>query len=347
MKRLKIGINGFGRIGRAIFRISRKYDVFDVVAINDLNPDLANLAYLLRYDSVHGPFSGSVIADAGTLVVDGSAIAVHQQAHMLDVPWQDHAVDVLIDASNCGESLATMSENRDVVGHYIRTHAAYGVANVKTLVFGVNETEFDPPADTLISASICDTIALAPLIKLLEQHYGIESGFLTTLHPWLSDQHLHDGPAVASRMLDGLDSHYALGRSAVNNLIPKSTSAVLAADAVFPGLSEKLESFSYRVPTNIVSSAVLNLTLAGKAKQAELIEMFYRFECEQKWKIITNCTEPKVSLDYAGCEFSVAIDQRWTIVKNGRNLRLVYWYDNEWGYSSRVVDLVKLIGMST
>ena len=346
VRRLKIGINGFGRIGRAILRINHQLDLFDVVVINDINPDLANLAYLLRYDSVHGAFPGGVGVGAGKMIVGGKTIAVHHHAHIRGVPWQDHAVDVLIDASGSRENLAAAADGSAMAGHYLYTHAVRGEANIKTLVFGVNEDEFEPLRDTLISASICDTIALGPLVKLIEQRYGIACGFLTTLHPWLSDQHLLDGPANASRAPDGMDSHYALGRAAINNLIPKSTTAVVAADLMFPGLSQKLESFSYRVPTNIVSSAVLNLTLRDTAEQAELIEMFYRFEREQKWKIITNSTEPKVSLDYGGCEFSVAIDQRWTMVKNGRNLRLVYWYDNEWGYSSRVVDLVRLIAIA-
>lgn len=343
VKRLKIGINGFGRIGRAVFRLNQKYDVFDVVAINDLNPDIANLAYLLRYDSVHGAFPDPVAVQDDKLLVREQAIAVHCCPRIQDVPWREHGVDVLIDASGSRESAAAAAGLVGTIGHYIRTHAASDAAPMKTLVFGVNQDTFDPHADRLLSASICDTIALAPLIRLLEDRYGIESGFLTTLHPWLAEQRLLDGHADSSRVPDGMDSHYALGRSAVNNLIPKSTTAVAAADLIFPGLSDKIDAFSYRVPTSIVSSAVLKLTLAQTADQAELIEMFYRAEREQGWKVIANGVEPKVSCDYGGSEFSVAIDHRWTVLKNGRNLRLVYWYDNEWGYSARVLDLVRLI----
>ncbi len=347
MKRIKLGINGFGRIGRAIFRINHQYNLFDVAIINDINPDTANLAYLLRYDSVHGAFPDAVGVDQEKLIIRNHAIAVHHCPRILDVPWQEHGVDVLIDASGAKGNAAAGPALLDMLGYYINTHAATEAEHdVKTVVFGVNEHEFDPLKDRLLSSSICDTVALGPVIKLLEDHYGIESGFLTTLHPWLGGQHLLDGSADFSKAPDGMDSHYALGRSAVNNLIPKSTTAVLAADAVLPGILKKIASFSYRVPTTIVSSAVLNLSLANPADQGELIEMFYRFEREQHWKIISNSIEPKVSLDYSGNEFSTAIDQRWTMLKNGRNLRMVYWYDNEWGYSSRVVDLVKLIAES-
>jgi glyceraldehyde 3-phosphate dehydrogenase len=344
VKRLKVGINGFGRIGRVIFRLNQKYDLFDVVVINEINPDIANLAYLLRYDSVHGPFPASVAIVDGKLHAGDSAASVYHRDRILDVPWLEHGVEVLIDATASNENAAAITELLGAMGHYVTTHAAAKGRDMRTVVFGANENTFDPRRDRLISSSICDTIALAPLVRVLEDRYGIESGFLTTLHPWLQDQNLLDGHADRSKPWDGYDSHYALARSAVNNLIPKSTTAVQAADALFPGLSQKIEAFSYRVPTNIVSSAVLTVNLAQNADQRELIEMFYLFEKQQNWKIFNNSIEPKVSSDYCGNEFSVAIDHRWTTVRDGRKLRLVYWYDNEWGYSARVMDLIRLIG---
>jgi glyceraldehyde 3-phosphate dehydrogenase len=347
VKRLRIGINGFGRIGRTIFRINHKYDLFDVIVINDINPDTANLAYLLRYDSVYGTFNDTISIAKEKLIIRNQAIAMHHCAGILDVPWQHHGIDVLIDATSAKDNAALIAGQVGEIGHYICTHAAHSTVPITTIVFGANEHEFDPTKDRLLSASICDTVALGPLIKLLEDRYGVEYGHLATLHPWLIDQNLLDGNANASKAPDAMDSHYALGRSAVNNLIPKSTTAVLAADAIFPGISKKIESFSYRVPTTIVSSGLLNVTLANAADQSELIEMFYRFERDQAWNIINNGVEPKVSLDYCGNEFSVSIDHRWTALKHDRHLRLVYWYDNEWGYSSRVVDLLSLIAGSS
>lgn len=357
VRRLRIGINGFGRIGRTIFRILREQNLFDVTVINDINPDSANLAYQLRYDSVRGVFPGTIVSSDKKLIVNGHDIAVYTCAQIADVPWGEH-VDVLIDSSGVRENMASIARTVFCIGsggHYIHTHAVLATnferrrdfrtitEKVRTVVFGANEAQFDPANDKLISSSICDTIALGPIIKVLEDAYGIESGSLTTLHPWLGDQNLMDGNPDPRRTHDNMQSHFALGRSAINNLIPKSTTAVMAADAIFPLLSQKLESFSYRVPTDIVASAVLNVSLVNEAEQAELIERFYRFEREQKWSIISNTVEPMVSTDYSGSAFSTTIDHRWTVLKRGRNLRLVYWYDNEWGYSSRVVDIVKLI----
>lgn len=343
MKRLRIGINGFGRIGRAIFRLNHRYDLFDVVVINDINPDVANLAYLLRYDSVHGAFPDPVLQQGNTLSVKGQETTLHCHADIREVPWHAHGVDVLIDAAGLPANAAAIASLAKRPGHYIHTHATDNPAQVKTVVFGVNEGEFEAARHRVISASICDTVALGPILKLMQDRYGIECGFLTTLHPWLAAQNLMDGHADAARAPDAEQSHYALGRSAINNLIPKATTAVMAADALFPGISGKIESFSYRVPTNIVSSAVLNLVLSDAVSKEGLIDLFHGFARTQTWNILENSAEPKVSLDYSGNAFSAALDHRWTAVKNGRNIRLVYWYDNEWGYSARVVDIVKLI----
>ncbi|HEY8098437.1 MAG TPA: glyceraldehyde 3-phosphate dehydrogenase NAD-binding domain-containing protein, partial [Methylobacter sp.] len=291
MKRLKIGINGFGRIGRTIFRILQEQDLFDVAVINDVNPDVASLAYQLRYDSVRGGFPGKIVVGEGKLTINDRDIDVYHRANIVDVPWSDR-VDVLIDSSGVRENIAAISTTAlccESDGHYIHTHAVHAAyperrrdltpsiaESVKTVVFGANEAEFAPARDRLISASICDTIALGPIIKLIEDAYGIESGSLTTLHPWLGDQNLMDGNPDPRRTNDNMHSHYSLARAAVNNLIPKSTTAVRAADAVFPLLSEKIESFSYRVPTDVVASAVLNLALTKPADQADLIEKFYQ-----------------------------------------------------------------------
>ncbi|RBH46041.1 aldehyde dehydrogenase, partial [Pseudomonas sp. MWU13-2860] len=186
------------------------------------------------------------------------------------------------------------------------------------------------------------TVALAPIAALLEQRFGIARGYLTTLHPWLGQQRLLDGPAVVAGA-DGLQSHFALGRSAVNNLSPKTTSAVKAADAVLPGLSQRLQAPSYRVPTSIVSSAVLNVELKQTASPQELSALLRYAEQKQHLPILRNSSDPLVSHDYLGSPYSAIVDQRWTEVQHERHARLLYWYDNEWGYSSRVVDLVALI----
>lgn len=342
MKKIKVGINGFGRIGRAILRVNDLLDAFEVVVINDINPDTKNLAYLLQYDGTYGRFDKEVRNDDDSISFGDKKIEVYHSNSILDVPWDDHRVDVVIDSSGVNSNLDLIKFQNDTdVKHFIVTNAPD--QSIKTIIFGVNENEFKPTEHKILSSSICDTIALAPILKLIEKTHEIQSGFLTTLHPWLAYQNLLDGPSISWSQPGDIYSHYALGRSSINNLIPKSTSAILAADHVFPGLSKRIQSFSYRVPTSIVSSAVLILQLDKEIDVEELKRRFYDFEEQQKYHIIKNSMEPLTSTDYTGEDASVIIDHRWTTVENENMLRIIYWYDNEWGYSSRVVDLIRLI----
>lgn len=346
MKKVRVGINGFGRIGRACFRINSESDYFEVVAINDINPDIKNIAYLLQYDTTYGRFPSPVSHEDDALMVDERLIPVYHEQNIMDVPWDKHEVDVVIESSGVGANLVPMRDSDTGVKHFVLTNSPSDFKDFSTVIFGVNETEFDPSQHKIVSSSICDTIALSPLIKQITNTHEIVSGFLVTLHPWLSYQNLLDGPSVSWSQPGDVFSHYALGRASTDNLIPKSTSAILAAECVFPGLSETVQSFSYRVPTSIVSSAVLILLLDKDIEQSELVSRFSDFEAQQSRRIICNSMEPLTSIDYRGQDYSVIIDQRWTKVEAGRHIKLVYWYDNEWGYSSRVVDLVRLLGDS-
>ncbi|MBT3393564.1 MAG: aldehyde dehydrogenase [Waddliaceae bacterium] len=342
MKKIRVGINGFGRIGRAIFRINELSEDMEVVVINDINPDIKNIAYLLQYDTTYGRLNKNVTCDDNSLIIEDKKIDVYHSKNILDVPWDDYNVDIVIDSSGVSSNLeAIKSDDVTNVKHFIITNAAGG--DVKTIIFGVNEDEFDPKEHRILSSSICDTISLSPLLKLIQGSHNIEGGFLTTLHPWLGYQNLLDGPSASWSQPGDIYSHYALGRSSINNLIPKSTSAILAAEHVFPNLSQKIQSFSYRVPTSIVSSAVLILQLDKEICPEDLKGRFDDFEKEQKYHVIKNSEEPLTSMDYAQEDFSVIIDHRWTKVENKNLLKMVYWYDNEWGYSSRVVDLVVLV----
>jgi glyceraldehyde 3-phosphate dehydrogenase len=339
---MRIGINGFGRIGRAIFRINELQGAFDLVVINDTNPDNHNLAYLAQYDTTYGRFGSEISADSQSIKYGNKVVDVHHKSDILDVPWDDYDVDIVIDASGIAQNLDNLRlKNNTKVKHFLVTNAAGD--DVKTLIFGVNEHELDVEKHKLISSSICDTIALAPLINVIKGTNNILGGFLTTLHPYLGFQNLLDGPSISWSVPGDINSHYALGRAAPNNLMPKATSAVFAADHVFPGLSDKLQSFSYRVPTSIVSSAVLILQLEDDIDVDVLKGKFKDFENTQKANVIKNSIKPLVSMDYAQEDYSVIIDHRWTKVEGGKLLKLVYWYDNEWGYSNRVVDIVKLI----
>jgi glyceraldehyde 3-phosphate dehydrogenase len=343
MRKIRIGINGFGRIGRAIYRINHQKKLFDIVAVNDINPDIKNMVYLLQYDTTYGRFSENVEHNDNQIFVGSDSIQVYHEGKILNVPWGKHDIDIVIDSSGIKSNLSPMLKDKSSIKNFIITNSPSGFDQIKTIIFGVNEKQCDPNKNKVFSASICDTIALAPIINLIQSTHNIETGFLVTLHPWLTYQNLLDGPSASWSQPGDVFSHYALGRASTENLIPKSTSAIIAADHVCPGLSGKIQSFSYRTPTKIVSSAVLILLLAESINKSQLQDMFQEYEETQEYKVIHNSIEPLTSLDYCGEEYSAIIDQRWTKVENCKHIKLVYWYDNEWGYSCRVVDLVKEI----
>ncbi len=340
MKKIRVGINGFGRIGRAIYRINHKKDFFNIVAINDINPDNHNIAYLLQYDSTYGRFPKKVRDNKNSLRIGRKNIDIHHVPSMADVPWEDYGVDVLIESSGVKNNLLQLDKLKSKIKNVVTT---YNSKSAQTIIFGANENKLDPQKNFLISASICDAVALAPIINLIERSHQITSGYLTTLHAWLSYQNLLDGPSVSWSQPGDIFSHYALGRSSPMNIIPKSTSAVIATEEVIPNITKKIVSFSFRIPTNIVSGAVLTLLLNKNITEKELLSKFENFEKKQKHKIIKNTIEPLTSIDYIGEEHSAIIDHRWTKVNKKRLIKLIYWYDNEWGYSSKVVDLVKSI----
>ena len=341
---LKVGINGFGRIGRAIFRINLEKKYFKVVAINDINPSNENLAYLLKYDSIYGRLDFNISSDENTLFIeDCNTIKVYHKAHIDAVPWNESDVDLIIDASGIHNNLV-LGENikKQNVKANIITHAPDNYID-KTIIFGVNEDQIDLKTDFMISSSICDAVAFSPLIHALNNEFGVDHGFLTTLHPWLNYQCLLDGPSRSFAYPGTVYSNFALGRASTNALIPKTTSCIRAASKVLDYLNDKFQSLSYRVPTPIVSSADISVKLNKKTSKQEVIEYFKEKQKRQTHKIFYNNFESLVSVDFIKSEYSAIIDHRWTNVNVFNYLKLILWYDNEWGYSCRVVDLVKMV----
>lgn len=215
-----------------------------------------------------------------------------------------------------------------------------------TIILGVNQDEFDLKRHHVISTSICDATAIAPVMKAIYHAFGIEFGYVTTLHPWLSYQNLLDGPASSWSFPGEIYHHFALGRSVFGNMIPKPTSAISATCKVLKkeGITEEMiGSFSYRTPTAIVGSADITLKLTKLTSKQEVISLFEHFEQDQMWKIFHNNWEPLVSLDFKKSDFSAIIDHRWTDLVGRKLLKLVLWYDNEWGYSARVLDQIKYV----
>ena len=341
---LKVGINGFGRIGRAIFRINAKYPRFRVVAINDLDPNLENHAYLLKYDSIYGRFHGVVETDIERkcLTVDDKDIAFYSNPHVQDVPWQEHDVDIVIEASGVKENvLAGQELIRNGVRKMIVTHApSEGVD--KTIIWGVNENQYRDAEHHVVAASICDANAIAPVLRIMQENFGVTGGFITTLHPWLPYQNLTDGSVRSISNPGHFWTDFALGRASTMSLIPKQTTAMKAVRQVLPEVGRNIEAISFRVPTAIVSSSDVTLMLDKKASAEDINNAFAKTQ-KQHGRVFGYSTEDLVSIDHLAIEQSVVLDSRWTTVTANGLCKLVLWYDNEWGFSNRVVDMVSMI----
>ena len=338
---MKVAINGFGRIGRVLHRIINERSNINLVAINDINPDIDNLAYLANYDSTYGPLEKKYSSKGDILFNEDSSFKVFSEEDISNVPWDELEVDVLIDSSGISKNLEKASLLKGKINQVIVTNSPDEKLVDKTVIFGVNHEDIDQGNDFLISSSICDATAFAPLIKLINDKFGVENGFLTTLHPWLGYQNLLDGPSKSYSAPGEIYDEYALGRSSLMNLIPKNTSAISATYKVLPELKGKFMAVSYRVPTMIVSSADSTLILKNQVSKEELISLLLETE-ENNPNIITNNTEALVSSDFTKNTSSVIVDHRFLKIEN-KYLKLLTWYDNEWGYSSRVVDLVEFL----
>ncbi|HAD97482.1 MAG TPA: glyceraldehyde-3-phosphate dehydrogenase [Cryomorphaceae bacterium] len=345
---IKVGINGFGRIGRAIFRNNLNKEFFQVVAINDINPDNNNIAYTLNFDTLYDRLDNAFKVDGDNLVsADGShKIALSHERSVADVDWKSHGVDFVIDASGVYQNVLDAQKVIES-GQAKKVFVTHSPKNVDfTMVLGANEHLLDVEKHHVISTSICDATAIAPVTKAIKQTFGIEHGYATTLHPWLNYQNLMDGPASSWSVPGEIYHHFALGRSSIGNMIPKPTSAITATCTVLEeeGITEEIiGSFSYRTPTAIVGSADLTFHISEKAQTKDVLDLFEKMESSQQWPIVHNNWEPLVSLDFKKADYAAVIDHRWTNVLQGHMLKLVLWYDNEWGYAARVLDQIKLV----
>ncbi|MCB9094311.1 MAG: aldehyde dehydrogenase [Halobacteriovoraceae bacterium] len=341
---IRVGINGLGRIGRAIYRSNLKNKVMDIVAINEVNPDNDNIAYQLNYDTLYDQLEDKFVGKDHYICNEQSDLRVFHEKHIDDVDWNSMDVDIVIDSSGILDNVlrAHKAIEKNHLKKIIVTHSPEEVDF--TMVLGANEEKLDVSKHQVISSSICDATAIGPVLRIIKENFGVLSGHITTLHPWLGYQNLMDGPASSWSVPGEIYHHFALGRSAIGNLIPKPTSALHASCKVVEGIDESiLGSYSIRTPTHIVGCADLTLTLENKTTKEKIISAFENFASEQKWKIINNNVEPLVSLDFKASEFSANVDHRFTQLVNGDNLKLLLWYDNEWGYASRVVDQVKYV----
>ena len=325
---IRIGINGFGRIGRMVYRIMEADDRFEVVSLNDLS-DAASLAHLLKYDSVAGRFDGQVEAMEGGLKVDGREIRIHAERDPASLPWKDEGVDFVVEATGIFRDRASLEKHLAAgAGKVLLTVPAKDEIDA-TIVMGVNHESLKAD-DKLISNASCTTNCLAPVAKVLNDTFGLKRGLMTTVHAYTNDQ----------RTADQIHSDLRRARAAAVNIIPTTTGAARAVGKVIPELKGKLDGYALRVP--VVNGSVIDLTATlGKAASVEEINGAMRAAAEGPMKGVLGYTEdPIVSSDVIQSPLSSWFDGLSTMVLDGDLVKVVSWYDNEWGYSNRVCDLV-------
>lgn len=323
----KIGINGFGRIGREVFRVAFSNPEVEVVAVNDLT-DAATLAHLLKYDSVHGTFPHEVTVDGDYIVVDGHRVKVLAQTDPGKLPWGELGVEIVVESTGRFTEGPKAKAHLDAGAKKVIISAPAKQEDI-TIVMGVNEEKYDPAQHNIISNASCTTNCLAPFTKVLLEKFGIESGLMTTVHSYTNDQRILDLPHKDLRR----------ARAAACSIIPTTTGAAKAVALVLPELKGKLNGFAMRVPTPNVSITDLTVLLKTDTTAKE-INAALKEAAEGKLKGIMGYNElPLVSRDYNGCPLSSIVDGLSTMMVGPRMAKVVSWYDNEWGYSNRVVDL--------
>ncbi|HSW73227.1 MAG TPA: type I glyceraldehyde-3-phosphate dehydrogenase [Chlamydiales bacterium] len=327
---LRIGINGFGRIGRCVFRIAQKHKNLEIVAINDLVPP-DNLAYLLKYDTVHGRFQGTISATENSLVVNGKETKVFSEKDPTLLPWKDLKVDYVVESTGHftkyeeAKKHLTAGAKRVVI-------SAPGKDEMPTFVMGVNHLNYNPAKDFVICNASCTTNCLAPMTKVLLDHFGIEEGLMTTVHALTASQPSVDGPSKKD---------WRGGRAGGYNVIPASTGAAKAVGLCLPQVKGKITGMAFRVPVADVSVVDLTVRLARDTSYEEICNAMKSASEKEMKGIMAFTDEEVVSSDFIGSNYSCIFDKLAGIALNKRFYKLVAWYDNEVGYSTRIIDLLE------
>ena len=328
---VKVGINGFGRIGRNFFRAAYSDPALEVVAVNDIT-DAKTLAHLLKHDSVHGAFPGMVEVQGDALRVDGKSLKVLAQRDPGQLPWRDLGVQVVVESTGLFTAREKAAKHLEAGARKVIISAPATGEDI-TMVLGVNEKMYDPARHQVISNASCTTNCLAPVAKVLLDHFGIKHGFMTTVHAYTNDQQILDLPHKDLRR----------ARAAALAQIPTSTGAAKAVGLVLPQLKGKMHGIAIRVPTPNVSLVDL-VVETEKVTTPEEVNNALRKAAEGELKgILGVCEEPLVSVDFNGNPLSSIVDALSTSVIDGTMAKVLAWYDNEWGYSCRVRDLIKFI----
>ena len=325
----KIAINGFGRIGRNAFKLAFERDDIEVVAINDLT-DTKTLAHLLKHDSTYGTYHHDVSYDDNSIFVAGKQIRVLAEKDPALLPWGEFGVDVVIEATGLFVQPEKARAHINAGAKKVVISAPAKGEGVKFIVLGVNEHELTRE-DNIISNASCTTNCIAPVMAILEREFGIEKSLMTTVHSYTASQRILDAPAKDLRE----------ARSAAENIVPTTTGAAIATAKVIPSLVGKFDGLSVRVPTAVVSLSDITAVLKRNTTKEEINEVFKRAAADPFYQgILTVTEEPLVSTDFKGNSHSSIVDLELTNVVGGNLVKIVAWYDNEWGYSNRLVEIV-------
>lgn len=325
----KIGINGFGRIGRLVMRaaMERKADI-EVAVVNDLTDTKTN-AHLFKYDSSYGIYPGRVEAATDAITVDGKQVKVIAERDPAKIPWRDYGVEIVIESTGLFTDASKAAAHRGGGAKKVIISAPAKGEDV-TIVLGVNQDKYDPAKHHVISNASCTTNCIAPVVKVLHDSFGVSRGLMTTAHAYTNDQ----------RLLDQFHKDLRRARSAALNIVPTSTGAARAVTLVIPELTGKLHGIALRVPTPTVSVCDFVADLNRDVTAEEVNQAFQAAASGPLQGILEYCDEPLVSIDFKGNPASSIVDAPNTLVIDGNMVKVLAWYDNEWGYSNRLVDLV-------
>ncbi len=329
----KIGINGFGRIGRLTLRTINQYHSgkLEVAAINDLTDTKTN-AHLLKWDSTYGPYPGTVEATEDSIIVDGNKIKVLSERDPAKIPWQDYGIDIVIESTGLFTDATKAVAHRQGGAKKVIISAPARNEDI-TIVLGVNEDHYDPNKHNIISNASCTTNCIAPVVKVLHQNFGVSKGLMTTIHAYTNDQRLQDM------------FHHDLrrARAATQNIVPTTTGAARAVTQVIPELKGRIHGIAFRIPVAIVSVIDFVADLNQEVTVEQVNQAFQTAAEGPLTGILEYCQEELVSMDFKGNPASSIVDALSTMVIGGNMVKVLAWYDNEWGYSCRLADLATYI----
>jgi glyceraldehyde 3-phosphate dehydrogenase len=335
MKKIRIGINGFGRIGRLALRASWNWPQFDFVHINDPAADVETYAHLLKFDSVQGTWSGSVKVVEGDLVIHGKAIRITTNTSISDTDWSE--CDLVIESSGKMKSVATLQAYLDQGVKRVVVSAPVKEAGALNIVMGVNQHLFNPAEHRIVTAASCTTNCIAPIVKVIHESLGIQHGSITTIHNLTNTQSILDSPHKDLRR----------ARASGSNLIPTTTGSATAIAEIFPELRGKLNGHAVRVPLANASLTDCVFEVARSTDANEVNRLLKAASDNELQNILGYEERPLVSNDYCGDPRSSIVDALSTMVVNGTQVKIYAWYDNEWGYANRLAELASLVGSAT